>query len=76
MIDWTKRQKDKRTNKQRDKETKEQRGKWAKGQRKKLINGKSWTEGRQAEVRLRSGGPLGALFSLEVEAGLKEARQR
>ena len=76
MIDWTKRQKDKRTNEQRDKETKEQRGKWAKGQRKKGTKGKSWTEGRQAEVRLRSGGPLGALFSLEVEAGLKEDRQR
>ena len=38
--------------------------------------GQSWTEGRQAEVRLRSGSPLGALFSLEVKAGLKEDRQR
>jgi hypothetical protein len=33
---------------------------------------RDWTEGRQADVRLRSGGPLGALFSLEVKAGLKE----
>ena len=32
--------------------------------------GGSLTEGRQAEVRLRSGGPLGALFSLEVKAGI------
>ena len=31
---------------------------------------------RQAEVRPRSGGPLGALFSLEVAAGLKEYRPR
>ena len=76
MIDWTKRQKDKRTNEQRDKETKEQRGKWAKGQRKKGTKGKSWTEGKQAEVRLRSGDPLVAMFSLEVEAGLKKDSQR
>ena len=41
-----------------------------------LSGGLSCTEERQAEVRLRSGGPLGALFSLEAEAGLKEARQR
>ena len=41
-----------------------------------LTGGQSWTEGRQAEVRLGSGGPLGALFSLEVEAVLKEDRQR
>ena len=41
-----------------------------------LSVGRSWTEERQAEVRLRSGGPLGALFSLEVEAGLEEDRQR
>ena len=67
-MDWTKRQK--------DKGTKKQRGKSAKGQRKKGTKGKSWTEGRQAEVRLWSGGPFGALFSLEVEAGLKEDRQR
>ena len=33
-----------------------------------LSGGQSWTEERQAEVRLRSGGPLGA--------GLKEDRQR
>ena len=46
-----------------------------KGTKKKGTKGKSWTEGKQAEVRLRSGGPLGALFSLEVEAGLKEDRQ-
>ena len=76
MIDWTKRQKDKRTKGQRDNKTKEQRGKWAKGPRKKVTKGKSWTEGRQAEVWLRSGGPLGALFSLEVEAGLEEDRHR
>ena len=51
---------------------KEQRGKWAKGQRRKGTKGKNWTEGRKAEVTLRSGGSLGALFSLEVEAGLRE----
>ena len=39
-----------------------------------LSGGQSWTEERQAEVRLRSGGPLGALFSLEVAARLKEDR--
>ena len=40
LIDWTKRQKDKRTKGQRDKETKEQRGKWATGHRKKGTKGK------------------------------------
>ena len=41
-----------------------------------LSGGRSWTEERHAEVRLRARGPLGALFSLEVAAGLKEDRQR
>ena len=41
-----------------------------------LSGGRSWTEERQAEVRLKSGGPLGALFSLEVKSGLTEERQR
>ena len=77
MIDWTKRQKDKRAKGQRDKGTKKQKqkqmGKMGKGRKKKRGQSeKSWTEGRQAEVRLRSGGTLGALFSLEVKAGLKE----
>ena len=38
--------------------------------------GEGGTERRQAEVRLRSGGPLGALFSLKLAAGLKNDRQR
>ena len=46
------------------------------GTQEKGDKGERLTEGKQAEVRLRSGGPLGALFSLEVEAGLKEDRQR
>ena len=41
-----------------------------------LTGGQSWTAERQAEVRLRSGGPLGALFSLEVASGLMEDMQR
>ena len=46
-----------------------------KGTKEKVTKQKRWTEGRQAEVRLRSGSPLGALFSLEVKAGLKEEGQ-
>ena len=41
-----------------------------------LTGGQSWTDGRQADVRLFSWGPLGALVSLEVKAGLTDDRQR
>ena len=41
-----------------------------------LSGGRSWTEERQTDVRFRSGGPLGALFSLEVEVGLEKDGQR
>ena len=40
-----------------------------------LIGGQSWTEGRQAEERLRAVGPLGAMFSLEVKAGISPIQQ-
>ena len=58
LVKKTKGQKDKRTKGQKDKGTSTQRNKGENGQRDKSFEmqkgtkGKSWTEGRQAEVRL------------------------